>query len=195
MDQTILRYCVAGAVIFLMAWMIAFGVILRLRGVNPNAVSEKNTNWLQRFLIAGAVLLDLYLVLRAPFPAFDRWLGAHPAPFPEFAMAVMVIGGVIILASQFGMGRSWRVGVPGEMHHVDALVTGGLHRFSRNPVYLGVMIFLFGAAAAAPGLLTLFALIASFVGLTIIIRQEETYLHKRFGDHYTDYARRVRRWI
>ena len=78
---------------------------------------------------------------------------------------------------------------------MDALVTGGLNRFSRNPVYLGVMIFLIGGLLAAPGPLTAVGVIVSFIGLTIIIRQEERYLNARFGAVYDAYRRRVRRWI
>ncbi len=195
MEQESLKIAVASIVILLMVWMIGFGVVLRRGGVNPNAVAERGTNWFQRGLIAGAGLLDLYLILRAPFPILDVWVLARASPAPIVAIGVLVAGAAIILASQSGMGRSWRVGVPAEKNHVDALVTTGLHRLSRNPVYLGVMIFLLGALIAAPGPFTLFALVVSFVGLTIIIKQEERYLRERFGAEYEAYAQRVRRWI
>ena len=195
MSQEALAWRVALIVIILMGWMIAFGVVLRLRGVNPNAVAERNSNWMQRFLIAGAGLLDLYLVFRAPFPVLDDLVAARLAPAPWVALGILILGAVIILASQAGMGRSWRVGVPAEENHVDALVTDGLNRFSRNPVYLGIMTFLAGGFLAAPGPLTAVAVIVSFMGLTIIIRQEERYLRGRFGAQYDAYARRVRRWI
>lgn len=195
MEQESLKIAVASIVILLMVWMIGFGVVLRRGGVNPNAVAERGTNWFQRGLIAGAGLLDLYLILRAPFPILDVWVLARASPAPIVAIGVLVAGAAIILASQSGMGRSWRVGVPAEKNHVDALVTTGLHRLSRNPVYLGVMIFLLGALIAAPGPFTLFAIVVSFVGLTIIIKQEERYLRERFGSKYEAYAKRVRRWI
>lgn len=195
MSQATLSWFVSGLVIVLMAWMIAYGVMLRRRGVNPNAVAERNTNWMQRVLIIGAVGLDLYLVFRAPFPALDKLVAARPSPFPLLALVVMLLGAVFIIASQANMGRSWRVGVPNEENHVDALVVHGLHRISRNPVYLGIMLFLISGLLAAPGPLTAAAVIVSFTGLTIIIRQEERYLRNRFGEQYDAYARRVRRWI
>lgn len=195
MEQESLRFTIAGIVIALMAWMIGFGMMLRRSGVNPNAVAERNTNLTQRSLIAGAGLLDLYLVFRAPFPVLDLWVAARPSPSPLAALAVLLIGAGIILISQSGMGRSWRVGVPQNDNHVNALATGGLHGLSRNPVYLGVMAFLTGALIAAPGPLTLLGVIVSFAGLNIIIAQEERYLHGRFGAEYDAYAKRVRRWI
>ncbi|WP_428408158.1 methyltransferase family protein [Hyphococcus sp.] len=195
MSQSTLAWLTALIVIALMGWMIGFGVMLRRSGVNPNAVAERNTNWMQRFLVAGAGLLDLYFIFRAPFPVLDDLVAARPSPAPWAAVGFLVVGAVIILASQAGMGRSWRVGVPRETNHVDALVTGGLNRLSRNPVYLGVMIFLTGGLLAAPGPLTAVGVIVSFIGLTIIIRQEERYLSARFGADYDAYRRRVRRWI
>jgi protein-S-isoprenylcysteine O-methyltransferase Ste14 len=93
------------------------------------------------------------------------------------------------------MGKSWRVGVPADEGDVDMLVTGGLNRFSRNPIYFAIMVFITGAALAAPGPLTVAAIIISFLGLTLIIESEEKYLRARFGQEYEDYVRRVRRWI
>lgn len=195
MTQQILSWLVSGLVVFLMAWMVLFGVVLRQRGVNPNAVAERGSNWMQRLLIAGAGLYDVYLVFRAPFPELDTFVNAYPSPAPWLAIAVMAAGAAIILASQANMGRSWRVGVPAQENHVDNLVTHGMHRFSRNPVYLGIMLFLTGAFLAVPGPLSAVAVIVSFTGLTIIISQEEVYLRARFREQYDDYAMRVRRWI
>lgn len=194
-SEEMLRVAVAGIVILLMVWMIGFGVALRMRGVNPNAVAERNTNWTQRALIFGAGFLDLYLILRPVFPQLDSLVRAQPSPSPWLAIGFLLTGAAIILLSQSGMGRSWRVGVPAEENHVDALVTTGLHGVSRNPVYLGIMIFLIGATIAAPGPFTLCAVVVSFTGLTIIIRQEERYLRARFSVEYDAYAKRVRRWI
>lgn len=195
MDQDVLRYTVAAIVLVLFAWMAGFAFYLRSRGVNIAAVAERGAAGTQRALIAGAGLFDLYLVLRAPLPALDAWLHAAPAPFPLSALFILLAGGAVIIAGQSGMGASWRIGVPRAESHVDTLVTTGLHGVSRNPVYLGVVMFLAGAALAAPGPVTGGALLAGFFSLTSIIRQEERYLRERFGARYEDYAKRVRRWI
>ena len=195
MSQEMLRWAAAGLTLLLSVWMAGFSIYLRSKGVEVAALTQKQSNPVQRALIAGALMFDIYLVLRAPLPSLDQFVGAQPAPAPWFAFALLIAGAVLIAASQSGMGRSWRVGVPQEKAHVDTLVTGGLHGVSRNPVYLGVMIFLFGALAAAPGPLSFGAVIISYIGLTLIIRQEERYLSDRFGKRYEDYKRRVRRWI
>jgi protein-S-isoprenylcysteine O-methyltransferase Ste14 len=77
-----------------------------------------------------------------------------------------------------------------------ALVTTGIHGWSRNPIYVGLFLVYGGIAIAA---LSPWALILA-VPLAITIRygvvaREEAYLERRFGDAYRDYKDRVRRWL
>jgi protein-S-isoprenylcysteine O-methyltransferase Ste14 len=77
-----------------------------------------------------------------------------------------------------------------------ALVTGGAYRFTRNPIYLG-MATLYVALAVGLGILWSF-LFLPFVLLAVdrfVIVREERYLERKFGQQYTEYRRRVRRWI
>ena len=76
------------------------------------------------------------------------------------------------------------------------LVTGGSYRFTRNPMYLGMVLILLGAALGR-GSLGAFLPIPAFVW--VIRRQfvlpEERFLEEAFGDAYRAYKQRVRRWI
>ena len=76
------------------------------------------------------------------------------------------------------------------------LVTDGLFRHSRNPMYLGFLLVLAGLAlvlgAAVPLLVVAaFALVVD----RWYIRHEERALREAFGDAYDDYCGRVRRWL
>lgn len=195
MEPDWLRAGVALIAIVLGVWMVARTTVLRRAGVNVNALFSGERNLAATVLIAGAAILDLYILLRWPFPVLDHWVRAGISPSPAAAIIVTCIASLFIAAAQAGMGRSWRIGVPAADNDVDALVMDGLNGFSRNPVYLGVMAFLVGLLLAAPGPLTLASLVISFVGLTIIIENEERYLRNRFGADYDAYARRVRRWF
>jgi protein-S-isoprenylcysteine O-methyltransferase Ste14 len=77
-----------------------------------------------------------------------------------------------------------------------ALITDGPFRYSRNPVYLGLLIAYLGVTAWT-GLLWPLATLP--LGLWFLwktaIQPEETYLAARFGEEYAAYCRRVRRWI
>jgi protein-S-isoprenylcysteine O-methyltransferase Ste14 len=76
------------------------------------------------------------------------------------------------------------------------LVTGGLYRFSRNPMYIGVMMILIGEAIFFQSFsLWIYSLVV-FIGFNIfILVHEEPRLRKAFGDDYNNYCRKVRRWI
>jgi protein-S-isoprenylcysteine O-methyltransferase Ste14 len=77
-----------------------------------------------------------------------------------------------------------------------SLVTDGPYRFTRNPMYLGMAVLYVGIALGS-GLLWALALLP-FVLMAIqigVIRREEAYLERVFGDQYRDYRAQVRRWI
>lgn len=77
-----------------------------------------------------------------------------------------------------------------------ALVTGGLFRYSRNPMYLGMVLLLIGsgilfgsAGALLPIPLFVWIIAASF------IRGEERFMEELFGAEYLAYKQKVRRWL
>ena len=76
------------------------------------------------------------------------------------------------------------------------LVTDGFYRYSRNPMYLGMVLTL-SAVALLLGSLMPFGVIALFIWWisTQFIRQEEDMLASQFGEDWLEYKARVRRWI
>jgi len=79
---------------------------------------------------------------------------------------------------------------------VRALVTTGIHGWTRNPIYLGMFLFYggIGLAARSPWTLLLTLPLAITIRYGVVAR-EEAYLERRFGDAYRDYKGRVRRWL
>ena len=77
-----------------------------------------------------------------------------------------------------------------------ALVVGGPYRLSRNPMYLGMVLLLFGAAAAS-GAATSAAIPILFAAIVHrrFIDPEEVALEERFGAIYLEYCGNVRRWL
>jgi protein-S-isoprenylcysteine O-methyltransferase Ste14 len=78
----------------------------------------------------------------------------------------------------------------------ERLVTAGLYRYSRNPMYVAVLLILLGWAVAfgARGLY----LYTLFVGIAFHVRVvlgEEPWLRRTHGAAWDDYVRRVRRWL
>jgi len=79
---------------------------------------------------------------------------------------------------------------------VTTIVTAGPYRYSRNPMYVGLLVFYVGATLAFRLPWAAILLVPVFLALQyIVIIPEERYLQAAFGDQYTAYRRRVRRWL
>lgn len=78
----------------------------------------------------------------------------------------------------------------------DLLVTEGIYKITRNPMYLGFFLMLLGLAAILGSISPCFVVIG-FVTITNLgyIRFEETILEAKFGETYLAYKANVRRWI
>jgi protein-S-isoprenylcysteine O-methyltransferase Ste14 len=77
-----------------------------------------------------------------------------------------------------------------------AIVTQGPYRFTRNPIYLGMFLGRTGLAIGFDNLWILATLIPFYLVLRYgVVAREEAYLEHKFGDVYSDYKSRVRRWL
>jgi protein-S-isoprenylcysteine O-methyltransferase Ste14 len=76
------------------------------------------------------------------------------------------------------------------------LVTSGIYRYTRNPIYLGFLLLVMGLPLYS-GLYWGVLLTPFYVLLMnrLIIQHEESYLERKFGKTYTSYTSRVRRWL
>jgi len=76
------------------------------------------------------------------------------------------------------------------------LITEGVFRYSRNPMYLGAIVFSFGLAILLGSLVSFFFPIMLFLLLNFLyIPHEEDRLKTIFGKKYFEYKKFVRRWI
>jgi protein-S-isoprenylcysteine O-methyltransferase Ste14 len=76
------------------------------------------------------------------------------------------------------------------------VVTTGIYRFTRNPVYMGFLCLVIGFPLIFGNLWGIFvAAIQVLLFNKLIIEREEAYLTQKFGQEYLDYKSRVRRWL
>ncbi len=115
-----------------------------------------------------------------------------PKPLKWISLFLWVSGFTLLFIGRFGLGDSFRIGSAKE---ATRLKTGGLFQFSRNPMYLGVYATL--VASALYTLNPILFLVAAFVIVVHhrIVLAEEGHLQKTFGEEYTEYCRRVRRYL
>ena len=151
---------------------------------------------------AGVIARPPLLFLAALLIGFvlDRLLRL-PFPIPGIDLVDWIIGGSLILiglalAAAGIRNFSW-AGTPVQgTKPTRALVTTGIHGWTRNPIYLGMFLLYggIGVAARSPWILMLTLPLAITIRYGVVAR-EEAYLERRFGDAYREYKARVRRWL
>jgi protein-S-isoprenylcysteine O-methyltransferase Ste14 len=112
------------------------------------------------------------------------------------ALALLVIGQSISISGMVCFRRAKTTMNPIKPSAASSLVTGGVYRFTRNPMYLGLSITLMGWAVFLSNPLALLA-----VPLFVLyverfqIDPEERVLSSLFGADYATYKEKVRRWL
>jgi protein-S-isoprenylcysteine O-methyltransferase Ste14 len=139
--------------------------------------------WLSLALIAVYVLDRWWPVTRLVSPPF-HWAGLV---FAIPGLLVVLHSGASFIRAKTGL-------LP--FSAATVLVTGGLFRFSRNPMYLGMVFILLGVALFL-GSLSALAPVVIYVWIIDrqFIRNEELFLQEIFGDEYRAYMQSVRRWL
>ncbi|MCR9278462.1 MAG: isoprenylcysteine carboxylmethyltransferase family protein [Pseudomonadaceae bacterium] len=119
-------------------------------------------------------------------PGFNAW------QLP--GLAVITLGVVIAVSGSRQFARAKTNIVP--LQPASTLVTDGVFRFSRNPMYLGMLLALLGLAwlLAEPLCLGVAALFF-FVIRLVFIPAEEKQMAATFGAYFAAYHQRVRRWL
>jgi protein-S-isoprenylcysteine O-methyltransferase Ste14 len=77
----------------------------------------------------------------------------------------------------------------------ERLITSGPYRFTRNPMYLGHLIFMLGLALSTGSRLGWAILLGNLPWFNSRVAEDETRLRQKFGAEYDAYCRRVRRWL
>jgi protein-S-isoprenylcysteine O-methyltransferase Ste14 len=132
--------------------------------------------------------------------ALDRWL--VPLPFLPPTVHTIRLAGAIVCALALALGiwafaTMTRSGsnVPTN-RPTTTIVESGPYRFTRNPIYLGMMLFVVGMALAFNTLWLLIALVPFALLIRYgVVAREEAYLERKFGDIYRAYCSRARRWL
>ncbi|MGB0906084.1 MAG: methyltransferase family protein [Maricaulaceae bacterium] len=139
-------------------------------------------------LVAGLVAWCLKLL----FPKLDVTL-----PWSELIAVTIGLAGVLITVKAVGVFSANQTTInPIEPEKVSALVTDGLYRYSRNPMYLGLLLVVIGFAIFLQNLSSILGVVLFIFSMTQFqIKPEERVMSDKFGQNYKDYKARVRRWL
>jgi protein-S-isoprenylcysteine O-methyltransferase Ste14 len=160
---------------------------------DPGSAQHRHSLTFRWFRVA----IWLACLARARWPGFDIYLGPLPAlhtpPVMLLGNAVMLAAFALVAWLNLAQGNAWRSGVA-KPHEQGPLVTGGLYRHTRHPMFAAVIVGQAGFFLAIPSLFTLLCLV---VGVATIRRQaalEEDALERLHGDRWRAYAAVTPRW-
>ena len=179
-------------------WLVP---LLRRRsfGRNPNLLLRTDapsrhrtiTRWLSPVSV-GWFVATMAFGLSAAFRA--TWLGTPLFAAPAWiGWAIAVPAHLGVLACQLSMGDAFRVGL--DEAEAPPLRTGGVFRYSRNPIYVCCVAFLLGALVWTPCPAVVAGVIGHLVGFHALVLEEERVLRVRHGEAFAVYLREVPRYL
>ena len=129
-----------------------------------------------------------------------RWLvGGYvrpPKDLQTWLGAVLFLCGVAIYFRCAWEFAARGLGTPAPIAPTRFLVTTALHRYVRNPMYLGVALAILGQAVIFRSLhVAEYAIVMLLIAHTFVVLYEEPTLRRQFGESYEEYRRSVPRWV
>ena len=151
--------------------------------------------WLETRIPPPIVAVCLALLAWLAAPAETR-AGIAATTRVAVGVCIALLGGAIAVAGSIGFRRARTTVNPLHPEKASALVTSGIYRYTRNPMYVGVTLVLIGIAAWLwwlPAILAPAGFVAYITRFQI--GPEERALARLFGNDFAQYCTRVRRWI
>ncbi len=136
------------------------------------------------------IFMGLMIILHFVFPI----LIIFSFPFNLIGVALLLAGLTLSIKGSKKFERESTTVMTFDIPTI--LVTNGLYQYSRNPMYLGFLLMLLGFWILLGSLSNLILVIAFFlITNNYYIKFEEKVLHQKFGAAYSEYRKRVRKWI
>jgi len=171
----------------------------RLTGVNPYRLlgnpgpEEVTSRYFRRLPLLSLLVMVVYLMPETYYQYLAPFYWLHGGFLQILGVAAMSAALVTILVAQGQMGDSWRIGV--DYDHRTEFVQRGLFRYSRNPIFGGILLSVFGFFLVLPNAITLLIMMLDLALIQVQIRLEEQHLSREHGEIYRRYCDSVRRWI
>ena len=118
-------------------------------------------------------------------------------PFRQIvSVIILVIGLIVIISPVVDFVKSKTTVNPVKFKNVNRLVTTGIYRYSRNPMYLGMILIIISTTVYYLNFLSIFSPLIFYIWINKFqISREEIFLEDKFGNEYLKYKSKTRRWI
>jgi len=112
------------------------------------------------------------------------------------SVIILIIGLIVIVSPVVDFIKSKTTVNPVKFKNVNRLVTTGIYRYSRNPMYLGMILIVISTTVYYLNFLSVFSPLIFYIWINKFqINREEIFLEEKFGGEYLKYKSKTRRWI
>ena len=109
---------------------------------------------------------------------------------------ILLIGVVILIYPIFKFIKSKTTIDPLKFKKVNRLITSGIYKYSRNPMYLGLLIIVISTSIFYLNIFSISTPMLFYFWINRFqIKREEIFLTKKFGNEYLLYMTKTRRWV
>jgi len=141
------------------------------------------------------ILVPGFVVVYVPYTLLGHIYRPSHGPLSWIGV-LSILGGACIYfrcAWEFAVRG---LGTPAPIAPTKCLVVGGLHRWVRNPMYIGVLLVILGQAALFDtARVAMYGRLCILMAHIFVLVYEEPTLRRQFGESYEQYLRTVPRWI
>ncbi len=184
---------------FFLVFVLRSFLLWKKTGVNPLTFNKGDDAHGYNGKVFGVIsFIELIVVsIYAFIPSMHKYL----LPFwylenerlQYVGWALLLLSLIMVWLSQSNMRESWRIGI--DEQNKTELITSGFFAFSRNPIFLGIMIANIGLFLVLPNAFTLLIISLSTISINTQIRLEEEFLTQEHGEQYISYKSKVNRWL
>ena len=112
------------------------------------------------------------------------------------SVIILIVGLIVIVSPVVDFIKSKTTINPVKFKNVNRLVTTGIYRYSRNPMYLGMILIIISTTVYYLNFLSVFSPLIFYIWINKFqINREEIFLEDKFGSEYLKYKSKTRRWI
>jgi protein-S-isoprenylcysteine O-methyltransferase Ste14 len=186
------RYFGALTIVLLLGMVWVRVLLMRRKGIKAMNFGRTDK---KDFLILPFALFYFYIVFAAAFnfPTVSRQELFHSGIVSWVGVLLCLAGLFLLFLSLISFGKSFRVGI--DQDHPDKLVTTGILAFIRNPIYVAFWSVLLGQFLLFPNWILLVYMVAAIWLFHRQVSREEEYLRSHYGQQYSEYCERVRRYL